>query len=112
MISTIAAKFPAARFKVILGPPASLRRQVMFFRQVQCILAVRGGFLANCIWMVPGSIMIEIQAKVCDGAFLSLARICGLRTFETTFPIHTLHNPFPADIDVVVRVVQLAMMYL
>jgi cellobiose phosphorylase len=56
--------------------------------------------------------MIEIQARVWDAAFLSLAKLCGLRTFEATFPIFMLYNPFPADIDVVVRIIQLAVKYL
>jgi hypothetical protein len=82
--------------------------QIRTFRGFICVLAVRASILTNVMWMQRGSVVIEIQSKVCDDAFIKLSRFCGMRCFETTFPIFWVHNQFPACIPVVVEAVKRA----
>jgi hypothetical protein len=109
LMAAIAAEVPGSAFVIMKTHPPGLANQIQFFRAVRCILAVRGSILANMMWMQPGARVIEIQSLHCDPAFTKMAWLFGMRAWEVTFPIFLLHNPFPANISLVVQTVRMAL---
>jgi hypothetical protein len=108
MVDAVNAAVEEVRFIKIKRLRMTLVNQIKTFRTFKCVLSVRGSVLTNVLWMQRESAIIEIQSKSCDDAFIRLSRFCGMRCFETTFPIHWLHNQFPACIPVVVEAVMRA----
>jgi hypothetical protein len=109
MMHAIQVEIPRANFESIRTHPRRLDEQVRFFRSVLVLLTVRGSILANIVWLQPGTRLIQIQSLQCDAAFSKLATFFGIRTWEVTFPIPLLHNPFAANIPVVLQAVRLAL---
>jgi hypothetical protein len=108
MVDAVNKKVSGAHFNKTRNPPRKVPDQARYFSRTQCVLAVRGALLTNVIWMQKETAIIEIQGQRCDDAYNKLARFCGIRVLEIGFPIYTLHQPFPADIPIVVEGVRRA----
>lgn len=72
----------------------SFREQLALASRTQIMFSPHGGGVANCIWMTPGSVMVEFVApvgKTLPGMYHSMCSNSGVKHF------HFLADPDPRD---------------
>jgi hypothetical protein len=83
-----------APLRVVHMEDFSYRDQVALAAGTNIIFSPHGGGVANCIWMTPGSVMVEFVApvgKTLPGMYHSMCGNSGITHF------HFLADPDPAD---------------
>jgi hypothetical protein len=88
---------------------APMREQVRLFRNSFLVLAVRGSGIVNVIWMLPKTVLVEIQTHHCNPDFAFIAFQSGMFVVETTRGYIFSNSPIWIDLPMVLRAVRLGL---
>jgi hypothetical protein len=83
------------RFRNLQLETMTLADQVARFSDARAVIGQHGAGLANCIWMRPGSLVIELSPDPCMDHFESLCRVMGLKFHR--YPIRGEHAVIDVD---------------
>jgi hypothetical protein len=95
---------PNDNWVIHINPSKSLSDEIRFWANCTVAVYVRGSMAANCVWMRPNSVVVEIAVRFCDGFFVDIARAVGLKIFGVAFTGNSPHEN-PVDIDVMLQVI-------
>jgi hypothetical protein len=109
--AAVTSNFSSPKFEVA-KTNGSLISQIFYFRYVECIVGIRGSGLTNVIWMMPNTVMVEIQARWSDCSFYRLGLICGLWVFETGHPLIHRFHPSVVDVSVIIEGIKAAFRFM
>jgi hypothetical protein len=81
--SAVTAGFPRGKWFLLTEKGRSITQQVLLHANTSLLIMVSGSGGANAIWMQRNSVMIEIQVRKCVAVLSEMARVAGVKVFET-----------------------------
>jgi hypothetical protein len=88
---------------------APIRAQVRLFRNAILMLAVRGSGIVNVIWMLPKTVLVEIQTHHCNPDFAFMAFQSNMLVVETTRGYIYSDSPIQIDLPMVIEAVRIGL---
>jgi hypothetical protein len=88
---------------------ASIRDQVRLFRNSILMLAARGSGIVNTIWMLPKTVLVEIQTRHCNPNFAYIALQSGMLVVETTRGYIFSNSPILVELSMVLNAVRVGL---
>lgn len=73
----------------------SLKEQIIYFDSARLVIAQHGAALANCLWMQPKTMVIEVSENPAKDFFKTICRKRGIYHF--IFPVENKHASIEID---------------